>query len=100
MNKLIAAVVLCLPLAAVAAESADAPPPESARHEQKPKKKLGSFKEFGQELGKVGSSIGKGTVDSTKGIGNKVSSDVKKKNFKPRSQPAPEPNKPDRGGTD
>lgn len=102
------AVLLALLSAGSHALSAD-PAPTPAKHppaKAQPageatgsKKKLGSFKEFGAELGKLGSGIGKGTVKTGKSVGDKVSSDVKNKNFKPNAQaPAPEPHARDRAG--
>lgn len=98
--------------AAVTAARADDPAPASTPASKPParsapagdqtgsKKKLGSLKEFGNELGKLGSTIGQGTVKTGKSIGNKVSSDVKNKNFKPNKEAQPPaPNPRDRSGT-
>ncbi len=102
MRRLVFA--FCLAVLPVSAFADDAPgtpadkavttkPPES-----KPKK-LGSFKEFGDELGKVGKGIGKGTVDAAKSGSSKISSDVKNKKLKPKPTPEAPPTRSDRAGT-
>jgi hypothetical protein len=43
-------------------------------------------KKVGHEFAKAGKQVGQGTVKAVKEIKNKVSSDVKTNNFKPRAQ--------------
>ncbi|MFO1318481.1 MAG: hypothetical protein U1F52_02600 [Burkholderiales bacterium] len=106
-RTVLATAVLAVATFVHAAEPAPAPTPAkhppaksaSSTEATGSKKKLGSFKEYGQELGKLGSTLGKGTVKTGKSIGGKVSSDVKNKNFKPNNQASPpEPNPRDRAG--
>jgi hypothetical protein len=100
-RRILALCLAVLPVSVLADDAAGTPadkavttkPPES-----KPKK-LGSFKEFGDELGKVGKNIGKGTVDAAKSGSDKVSSDVKNKKLKPKPTPEAQPPRSDRTGT-
>lgn len=62
-------------------------------------KKLGSFKEFGEELGKTGRAIGNATVDTAKSGAAKIKRDVKEKKFKPKPTPEAAPSRQERGGT-
>lgn len=77
-----------------AAEAVTTRPPET------PRKKLDSFKEFGSELGKLGRRIGHGTVDAGKRAADKVRSDVRDRNFKPRPTESPDASRNGRGGAD
>lgn len=101
-GPILLATALLLPFAAHAADGTSvdklSKPPARSSADAKPKK-LKSFSEFGDELGKVGKKIGKGTVHAGKSAGNKISSDVKSKNFKARNVPPPEPGVRERGGT-
>ncbi len=93
-------IVLAAPLA-VAEDAAPTPAREAVTTQPadtKPKK-LGSFKEFGQELGKVGRSVGNATVDTAKSSAAKIKRDVKEKRFKPKPAPEPPPSRQERGGT-
>lgn len=93
--------IAVLPWSAFAEDPAGTPAEKAVTTkapESKPKK-LGSFKEFGEELGKVGKNIGKGTVDAAKSGSSKVSSDVKNKKFKPKPAPDAPPPRSDRAGT-
>ena len=100
-GHILLATALSLPFAIHAAEGTPAskPPTTPAKSADAKPKKLKSFSEFGDELGKVGSRIGKGTVHAGKSAGAKISHDVKTKNFKARNAPPPEPGVHDRGGT-
>ena len=100
-GHILLATALMLPFAIQAAEGTPAskPPTTPAKSTDAKPKKLKSFSEFGDELGKVGKKIGKGTVHAGKSAANKISSDVKRKNFKARNVPPPEPGVHERGGT-
>ncbi len=102
MRRLILALCLAAFPVTVLADDAPGTPAEKAVTTKPPEskpKKLGSFKEFGDELSKVGKNIGKGTVDAAKSGSSKVSSDVKNKKFKPKPVPDAQPPRSDRAGT-
>jgi hypothetical protein len=104
MSRTTAAIVISAVLATPFAFAEDAKPTPvreavtTQPADTKPKK-LGSFKEFGQELGKVGRSVGNATVDTAKSSAAKIKRDVQEKRFKPKPVPEAAPSRQDRGGT-
>jgi len=104
MPRTALAAVISLLLAAPLALAED-PAPTPAREavttqppDSKPKK-LESFKEFGEELGKAGRAIGNATVDTAKSGAAKIKRDVKEKKLKPKPTPEAAPSRQDRSGT-